>query len=116
MQSLQHHHRDLIRFGYSCFDRMILSGWLPQFLHAKQAGSMAWFLRARWHANPLNRSYLSRLSRGYHDWLSGYAKQAGIEIVEPERGVRRESWVEPFYRQLGNRSGIAVILKTCEPE
>jgi hypothetical protein len=116
MHSLQHHHRDLIRFGYSCFDRMILSGWLPQFLHAKQAGSMAWFLRTRWHAEPLNRSYLSRLSRGYHDWLTRYAKQAGIEIVEPERGVRRESWVEPFYRQLGNRSGIAVILKTREPE
>jgi len=115
MHSLQHHHRDLIRFGYSCFDRMILNGCLTQFL-PKRVGTIVWFLRTHRQAERLNRAYFARISREYHEWVVQYAKEAAIDIIEPERGVRREDWVEPYYRQLGARDGIAVILKAREPE
>ena len=37
-----------------------------------------------------------------------------MPIVEPPKGVRREDWVEPYYRRLGSQCGIAVILKSRE--
>jgi hypothetical protein len=37
MNRFEHHHRDSIVFGYSCFDRMILNGAILQFMHTKRA-------------------------------------------------------------------------------
>jgi len=65
MHSLQHHHRDSIRFGYSCFDRIILNGCLTQFVHTKRAGTIVWFLRTHHHAEQLNRAYFAKISREY---------------------------------------------------
>ena len=37
-----------------------------------------------------------------------------MEIVQPPKEVRREEWVEPFYQNLRDQDGIAVILKSRE--
>ena len=116
MNRFQHHHRDAIRFGYSCFDRIILNGCILPFLHTERAGTIRWFLRTHRHIEQLSRSAFGKISRDYHEWVRGHAQQTGIDIVEPERGIRREDVVEPYFRQLGQRAGIAVILKAREPE
>ena len=116
MNRFQEHHRQLISFAYSCFDRMICNGFVPSFQHSKRAGTIHWFLRSRRQLGPVNRSCFGKISTAYHEWVTDYAKQAGIEIAEPEPGVRREQWVEPYFQQLGNRCGIAVILKAREAE
>jgi hypothetical protein len=123
MNRFQEHHRQLISFGYSCFDRMILNGFVPSFQHSKRCGTFNWFLRSRRQAQRLNRAYFAKISREYHDWVIQYANGAGIEIAkaaeieiaEPDP-VRREHWVEPYFQQLGNRPGVAVILQAREPE
>jgi hypothetical protein len=123
MNRFQEHHRQLISFGYSCFDRMILNGFVPSFQHSKRCGTINWFLRSRRQAQRLNRAYFAKISREYHDWVIQYANGAGIEIAkaaeieiaEPDP-VRREHWVEPYFQQLGNRPGVAVILQAREPE
>src|SRR5262249_12737859 len=56
------------------------------------------------------------LAGDYHDWLLSYVQRHAIPMATPEPEVRREDWVEPYFRQLGQRSGIAVVLKTREPE
>lgn len=116
MKSLQQHHADSIRFGYSCFDRMILNGSIPQFLHTKRAGTIVWFLRSQRQAPQLNRAYFAKISSAYHDWVDGFAKQTGVDMIDAQKDVRRQDWVEPFYQQLGARYGVAVILKAREPE
>jgi hypothetical protein len=108
------HHRQLIRFGYSCFDRIICNGLVPEF-HASRCGTIVWFLRNQRHVETLNRAYFAKVAGEYHEWLTAYAQQTGLAIVEPEKS-RREDWVEPYYRQLGNQPGIAVILKARESE
>ena len=73
MNSFVQHHRGLIRFGYSCFDRMILTGYLQQFQHSQRAGTIVWFLQTHRRAGGLTRAYFARLSRNYHDWVAHYA-------------------------------------------
>jgi hypothetical protein len=116
MNRFQHHHRDSILFGYSCFDRLILNGSIVPFMHTARAGSIVWFLRTHRHIEELSRAAFARISRDYHNWVREYALQTGVEIVEPEKGARREDLVEPCFRQLGEHTGIATILKAREPE
>lgn len=115
MNRFQEHHQSSIAFGYSCFDRMILNGFIPAFQHSKRAGTIHWFLRTHRQFEKVNRKSLARLACNYHDWVSEYAAAQGIDIVEPKK-VRREDWVEPYFQNLGGRPGIAVILKARESE
>jgi hypothetical protein len=116
MNRFVQHHQDLIHFSYSCFDRILCQGMLLQFQHSKRAATVAWFLRRYRQAGDLNKAYFSKLARDYHNWLIIHAQQTGVPIVQPEKDVRREEWVEPYYQQLGAHPGIAVILKCREPE
>jgi len=111
----QQHHRDAIQFGYSCFDRIILKGCIVPFMHSQRAGTICWFLRTRRQLEP-SRTTFAKISRDYHDWVLHYAQHSGIEILQPEKGADRGALVEPYFRQLGQRHGVAVILKTVEPE
>lgn len=116
MNRLQHHHRDSILFGYSCFDRMIFNGCIPAFMHTERGGTIRWFLRSHRGVENLSRAAFGKISRSYHDWVNQYAHDRGIDLVVPEKGICREDLVEPYFRQLGNRAGVAVILKAREPE
>lgn len=110
------HHRDSIQFGYSCFDRLILNGSILPFSHSTRGGSIRWFLRAHRGFPDVSRAGFAQIAAEYHEWVGRYALQAGLDIVEPEKGARREDLVEPYFQQLGSRHGIAVILKPCEYE
>lgn len=116
MNRFQHHHRQSITFAYSCFDRMILNGFVPAFQHSKRAATIHWFLKNHRQAEELNHKYLRRLSGNYHQWVSEYAAANGIEIVTPEKNIRREQWVEPYFERLDGQPGIALILKARERE
>jgi hypothetical protein len=116
MNSFYRHHRDLIQFDYSCFDRLLLNGYVLPFMHTSRSGSIRWFLRTRHGIADVSRACLAKIATEYHDWVEGYALQQGLDIVEPEKDVRREDFVEPYFQQLGSRHGIAVILKAREPE
>jgi hypothetical protein len=115
------HHRDSIRFGYGCFDRLILRGAVLPFQSPKRSGTIYWFLRTFRGARQISRSYLAGIASEYHDWVSRFAQQQGLTILEPDRDAanrnrRRAELVEPYFQQLGARDGVAVILKAREPE
>ena len=115
MNRFEQHHRDAILFGYSCFDRLILNGSILPFLCTERAGTICWFLRNYRQLEP-SRAAFAKISRDYHDWVNQYQQQTGVDIVEPEKDCDREALVEPYFRQLGQRTGVAVILKAREPE
>lgn len=116
MNRFEHHHRDLISFSYSCFDRVIFNGYIPRFQHTECGGTINWFLKTQRQAQKISRAYFAKISRDYHDWVNLSATQAGIEIVEPTTDDRREQLVEPYFRELGTQHGVAVILKARERE
>src|SRR6266481_4706568 len=86
MNSFQLHHRDSIQFGYSCFDRMIVNGCVLRFMHTSRGGSIRWFLRAHRGFADVSRACLAKIAAEYHGWVDDYALQAGLDIVEPEKG------------------------------
>src|SRR5262249_47324064 len=62
----------------------------------------------------LTPAYFRARSTDYHQFVQTFAAERHVESVAPPKDVRREEWVEPFYRQLHGRDGIAVILKRRE--
>jgi hypothetical protein len=112
MNAFVKHHREAIRFDYSCLDRMILAGYL---LALQMPGQVASFLRDRRHLAHLSRSYFAGLSRTYREQVDELARREHLEILEPERGQRRQDLVAPYFQQL-RQPGMAVILKARETE
>jgi hypothetical protein len=105
------HHQAWIRFGYSCFDRILLRGAIPVF---HSLGMVVNFLKGHRQAQALTPAYFRQISTDFHQVVTTQAQQQGIAIVEPPRDVRRADWVEPYFRELGTRPGVAVILKATE--
>ena len=105
------HHQQSIRFQYSCFDRMLLNAVVQPM---QQPARIVGFLDKCRHVPSISKAYFRDVSDDYHRFVGRLAAEQGAPIVEPPKGVRREDWVEPFYRRLGSRFGIAVILKSRE--
>lgn len=110
MNSFVEHHEQSIRFTYSCFDRILFNAIIQPL---QQPAVVVGYLDKIRHAPPLAPKYFRQISEDYHRWVEDMAQSQRLQIVEPPKGVRREDWVEPFYRRL-SPSGIAVILKTRE--
>jgi hypothetical protein len=113
MNCFESHHRDSIRFGYSCFDRILLNGFVPLL---QNPGALVTFLRTQRQASDLTRRYFAQLAKDYHLWVQQFAQQHQLDILEPAKDARREDLVNPYFQQLAGRSGVAVILKATEPE
>jgi hypothetical protein len=116
MNRFELHHRNSISFSYSCFDRMIFNGYIRSFQHSACGGSIYWFLRNHRQLPSLGHAAFRKISSDYHQVVQEYSTTTGVDIVVPEKGIRREELVAPYFQQLGNREGVAVILKAREPE
>jgi hypothetical protein len=111
MNHFMHHHRDSVRFAYSCFDRILCSG----IIQPLQSGlTVKNFFEQRGQA--VNHRSLVALSGEYHRWLQHEAAARGVDIVDVDKGTRREDLVRPYYERLAGQPGLAVILRCREPE
>jgi hypothetical protein len=105
------HHRQSIRLQYSCFDRMLLNAVVQPM---QRPALIVGFLDKCKHVPSITKAYFRQVSEDYHRFVGQLASTHGTPIVEPPKGVRREDWVEPFYKAFGHRFGIVVILKSRE--
>jgi hypothetical protein len=105
------HHRESIRFQYSCFDRMLLNAVVQPM---QQPAMIVGFLDKCRQVPSITKAYFGHVSEDYHRFAGRLAATQRIQIVEPPKGIRREDWVEPFYQRFGSRFGIVVILKSRE--
>ena len=112
MNAFVRHHRDAIRFDYSCFDRMILAGYIPGL---QMPGQVASFLRDRRQVANFSRAYFASLAQNYRVQVEKLAADLGVDILEPERNERREDLVKSSLQNL-HPPGIAAIIKAREPE
>jgi hypothetical protein len=111
MNSFLKHHAPSIDFSYSCFDRLLLHGYI-QALHF--GGSIVTFFRQYRQGKVITPQYLRNISSDYHHYVQEQADLYDLPIVTPPQDVRRHEWVEPYYDQLGEQTGVAVILKCRE--
>jgi hypothetical protein len=111
MNAFLQHHAASIAFCYSCFDRLLLNGYIRAL---QFGGSIVSFLRHRRNVQFVSSDYPRGLSCGYHRGVEQLAAEQGVDIVSPPDDVRRCDWVQPYYQRLGQPSGLAVILKCRE--
>lgn len=111
MNSFLRHHQADIAFHYSCFDRMLCVASIHQL---QWGGGVVKFFRDQRNVRPITPKDLKGIANAYHRWLQEEAREAGLAIVEPPHGVRKEDFVKPYYSDVAERSGVAVILKCRE--
>jgi hypothetical protein len=111
MNAFVRHHQPAIAFGYHCFDRLLGQAYVSAL---QWGGNIASFLRDRRRVPAITPAYFRGLSGEFHRALEARVAAAGLPLVEPPAGVRREEFVAPYYRALGGQPGVAVLLRCRE--
>jgi hypothetical protein len=110
MNAFREHHQDSIRFGYRCFDRLLLNGLIQPFQQPERV--VGFFTRYR-DQYPVTRQLLRDIANQYHAWIERRAAERGIPILS-DPAERRDEFVEPFFRR-AQLDEVVVILKAREP-
>src|SRR6201982_3482719 len=110
MNAFYEHHRESIRFGYRCFDRILLNGLIQPF---QQPERVVGFFDTYRRIYPVSRDVLRGAAEQFHGWVKEEADQWNAPIVEAPKG-RRDEFVEPYFRG-AEPDQIVVILKSREP-
>jgi hypothetical protein len=110
MNAFYEHHQDSIRFGYRCFDRILLNGLIQPF---QQPERVIGFFGTYRHQYPVSRKVLRDIANEFHDWVTNRSERWGAPILDAPPG-RRDEFVEPYFRR-ANPDEVVVILKAREP-
>ena len=103
-------HKDSIRFGYRCFDRILLNGLIQPF---QQPERVVGFFDTYRHLYPVSRDVLRGAADQFQIWVKEQADKWNTPIVEAPKG-RRDEFVEPHFRE-ARPDQVVVILKAREP-
>ena len=93
MNAFVEHHQHNIKFGYRCFDRLLLHGCIQSFLDGARAQGFFWLCRKIY---PVSRNVLREVANQYHKWVEHSAQKWGVEIVDDPKG-RRDDFVKPYF-------------------
>lgn len=110
MNTFYEHHENSIRFGYRCFDRILLNGLIQPF---QQPERVVGFFNTYRQQYPVSKAVLTDIATQYQRWVTARAAAWGIPIVEPPAG-RRDTFVEPYFRR-AKPDQVVVIVKGREP-
>ncbi len=110
MNAFYEHHHDSIRFGYRCFDRILLNGLIQPFQQPERA--IGFFNAYRDHQF-LSRDTLREIANQFHNWVKNRAQTWGAPLLDAPAG-RRDEFVEPYFRR-AQPDEVVVILKAREP-
>ena len=110
MNAFYEHHKDSIRFGYRCFDRILLNGLIQPF---QQPERVVGFFSTYRHLHPVSRDILRGAAEQFQLWVKEQAEKWNTPIVEAPKG-RRDEFVAPYFKG-AKPDQVVVILKAREP-
>jgi len=73
------HHKDNIRFGYRCFDRLLLNGLIQPF---QQPERVIGFFNSYRHQYPVSRDVLRDIASQFQNWMVNRFQKWGAPILE----------------------------------
>ena len=79
MNAFHEHHKDSIRFGYRCFDRILLNGLVKPFQQPERV--VDFFNRYR-QLYPVSRDVLRGAAEQFQTWVKEQADEWGAPIAE----------------------------------
>jgi hypothetical protein len=110
MNAFYEHHKDSIRFGYRCFDRILLNGLIQPL---QQPERVVGFFNSCRQIYPVSRDVLRGAAEQFQGWVTEQADKWNAPIIEAPKG-RRDEFVEPYFRG-AESDQVVVILKAREP-
>jgi hypothetical protein len=110
MNAFYEHHHDSIRFGYRCFDRILLNGVIQPF---QQPERVIGFFNAYRDHQRVSRDTLRDIANQFHHWVKNRADAWDVPVLDAPGG-RRDDFVEPYF-QRAKPDEVVVILKAREP-
>ena len=110
MNAFYEHHQDSIRFGYRCFDRILLNGLIQPF---QQPERVIGFFNTYRDQYPVSRKVLRDIADQFQGWVKNRSQKWDVPILDAPPG-RRDEFVEPYFRR-AKPDEVVVILKAREP-
>jgi hypothetical protein len=74
MNAFYEHHQNSIRFGYRCFDRILLNGLLQPF---QQPERVVGFFGTYRNQYPVSRDVLREIANQFHNWVKHRSEKSG---------------------------------------
>jgi hypothetical protein len=110
MNTFCEHHQNSIKFGYRCFDRILLNGLIQPFQQPKR---VIGFFNAYREGERVTRKRLRDIAEQFGNWVKNRSQRWGAPILEAPEG-RRDDFVDRYFRG-AKPDELVVILKAREP-
>ncbi|MGH9671378.1 MAG: hypothetical protein ACRD3A_14845 [Terriglobales bacterium] len=110
MNAFYEHHQGSIRFGYRCFDRILLNGVIQPFQQPERV--IGFFNTYRDH-QLVSRDALRDIATQFQNWVKNRAHTWGVPLLDAPPG-RRDEFVAPYFKRAAP-DAVVVILKGREP-
>src|SRR6266436_912947 len=110
MNTFCEHHKNSIKFGYRCFDRILLTGLIQPF---QQPERLIGFFKAYRQGERVTRKRLRDSAEQFGNWVKNRCQKWGAPILEAPEG-RRDDFVDRYFRG-AKADEVVVILKAREP-
>jgi hypothetical protein len=110
MNAFYEHHQDSIRFGYRCFDRLLLNGLIQPF---QQPERVIGFFNSYRQQYPVSRDVLHDVATQFQNWVVNRSQKWGAPILETPED-RRDKFLDPYFLNAKPNQVVAIV-KGREP-
>src|SRR6266566_4654872 len=100
-----------VQFVYTCWDRIVLSGYIERL---QRPENLIYFFHDVVGINAVEPAVLEQRTNAYKAWVRRITDERGIPVLAAPRGVKKEELVEPYYRRLKDGQGVACVLTSME--
>src|SRR4051795_11926272 len=104
-----------VQLAYTCWDRIVLNGYIERL---QRPENLIYFFHDIVSLEAIEPTALEQRTNAYKAWVRRMSEEYGIPVLAappaPPKGVRKEEFVEPFYRRLKGAEGVACVLTSLE--
>ena len=101
-----------VQFVYTCWDRIVLNGYLERLQRPEY---LVHFFHDVVGIACIEPAVLEQRTNAYKAWVRRTTDEQGIPVLPaPPKGVRKDEFVQPFYRRLKGSEGVACVLTSLE--
>ena len=109
MNTFCEHHQNSIKFGYRCFDRILLNGLIQPF---QQPERVIGFFNAYREGERVTRNRLRDIAQQFQNWVKNRCQRWGAPILDVPAG-RRDDFVDPYFNH-AKKDEVAAIRKRAK--
>ncbi len=86
-----------VQFVHTCWDRIVLNGYIDRL---QRPENLVYFFQEVVGIACIEPAVLAQRTNTYRAWVQRVADEQGIPVLPaPPKGVRKEDFVQPFYRR-----------------